>query len=516
VNHIALYLKDIYFGKKTGKLVFSRSGIEKVFFFQDGGLLFAKTNVSEERLGEILLRTGKITPEVYASIGKYIRPDLLLGEALVQNRVLSQRGLYDGVLAQMYAVILGCFVFFDGKFAFDFEERYLDREFQLRVSLPLLIEKGVRAMSFHPAIHSFFSGKTLIAREGELLFSLDEKERALWHRLDGSANIEYIMTWDASDPNWFWKSMFLLYSLGLAEFKDIPATVAIPEPPPAPAPEPEPPAAEASAPLPFSDEPLRSGDSEPAATPAEKAAAKDRDIDEAIYEAVELRKRMGTLDHRRLFGLSAAAGEADVKKAYFAMARRFHPDRFGRDLDPEMKKKIDELFDRITKSYKALSVPAGAAPAEPEPPASEGDKDPGKNADTRFRQGKTLYSQARYEESVQYLEEAVRLNDNKGDYFLLLALAQSKVRGASKKAEKNFLRAIELEPWNPEGIVGLGILYKKEGLTTRAKKQFERALEIEPGHQAAKQELESMGGGAEEKKGKSIFSADLFGSKKKK
>ena len=160
VNHIALYLKDIYFGKKTGCLTFSRTGIEKSFIFQDGGLLYAKTNVSEERLGEILLRTGKISPEVFAAIPRYVRPDMLLGESLVQNRVLTQRALYDGVLAQMYAVILGCFVFFDGTFTFQPQPRYLDAEFQLKVSLPLLIEKGVRAMAFHPAIHSFFSGKT--------------------------------------------------------------------------------------------------------------------------------------------------------------------------------------------------------------------------------------------------------------------------------------------------------------------------------------------------------------------
>ncbi|MCX6566516.1 MAG: DnaJ domain-containing protein [Candidatus Aminicenantes bacterium] len=514
MNHIAFYLKDIYFGKKTGKLTFSRTGIEKSFFFQDGGLLFAKTNVSEERLGEILLRTGKITPEVYAGISKYVRPDMLLGEALVQNRVLSQRGLYDGVLAQMYAVILGCFVFFDAKYAFDFQERYLDAEFQLRVSLPLLIEKGIRAMSFHPAIHSFFSGKTLIAKEGELLSSIDDKERALWQRLDGSSNIEYIMTWDASDPHWFWKSLFLLYTLGLAEFKDIPATVAIPMPPPVP----EPPPSYAATPPPFSDEPLRSGEPEKASKPVETAPGEaSKDIDESIYEAVELRKRMGSLDHYQLFGLSSSAGENDIKKAYFNMARKFHPDRFGRNLAPDLKKQIDDLFDRITKSYKALITPGAAAvPPEPDRAAEDADKDPGKSADTRFRQGKTLYSQARYEEAVQYLEEAVRMNDNKGDYFLLLALAQSKVHGFSKKAEKNFLRAIELEPWNPEAFVGLGILYKKEGLATRAKKQFERALEIEPGHQAAGQEMDSMGGGSEDKKGKSIFSSDIFGSKKKK
>ncbi len=526
MNHIALFLKDIYFGKKTGCLSFSRTGIEKSFLFQDGGLLFAKTNVSEERLGEILYRTGKISPDVFAGINKYLRSDMLLGEALVQNRVLTQRALYDGVLAQMYAVTLGCFVFFDGDFSFQPQERYLDAEFQLRVSLPLLIEKGVRAMAFHPAIHSFFSGKTLLAKESPLAAGIDERERALWNRLDGSANIEYIMTWDAADPNWFWKSMFLLYTLGLADFKDAAPTISIPEPPPAPPassmfmtsaeaaadaadaadiPEPLPPPKPAEQPHPV-----------PAAPPVVDEAA--REIDESLAEAIELRKRMGSLDHYQLFGISRAADEAEIKKAYFKFARKFHPDRFGRDLDPKQKAQIDELFDRITKSYKALSTPgAAAAPPEPPPPAAdEADKDPGKNADTRFRQGKTLYSQARYEEAIQYLEEAVRMNDNKGDYFLLLALSQAKVRGYSKKAEKNFLRAIELEPWNPEGIVGLGILYKKEGMTTRARRQFERALEIEANHQAAKSELESMDGKSDEKKSKGLFTSDLFGSKKKK
>lgn len=531
MNHIALYLKEIHFGRKTGKLSFSRTGIEKTFFFQDGGLLFAKTNVSEERLGEILLRTGKITPEVYARIGQLTKPDMLLGESLVQNRVLSQRGLYDGVLAQMYAVILGCFVFFDGKMVFEPQERYLDSEFQLRVNLPLLIEKGVRAMSFHPAIHALFSGKTLNPVEGELMSSLDERERALWSRLDGAANIEYIMTWDASDPNWFWKSMFLLHCLGLAEFKEGQPVCLIPDKPAppetaatAPAEKPKAETIPPLAPPPFSDEPLISApqspkEEKPAARARETGQAGDaaaRELKESVEDAIALRKRMGSLDHYQLFGVPSNADENTIKKAYFKMARKFHPDRYGRDLDPLVKRQIDELFDRITKSYKALTTPGAAAAPPEQPPADEADKDPGKNADTRFRQGKTLYNQARYEEAIQYLEEAVRMNDNKGDYFLLLALSQSKVRGYSKKAEKNFLRAIELEPWNPEGIVGLGILYKKEGLTTRAKRQFEKALEIESNHQAARQELESMGEKSEEKKGKSLFSADLFGSRKKK
>jgi tetratricopeptide (TPR) repeat protein len=144
------------------------------------------------------------------------------------------------------------------------------------------------------------------------------------------------------------------------------------------------------------------------------------------------------------------------------------------------------------------------------------DKDKSKNAEIRFRQGKTLMSQGRFEEAAMYLEQAVRFNDTKGDYYLLLAMAESKVDALSKKAERDFLRAIELEPWNAEGHVGLGRLYKKEGLLKRAKKEFERALEIEAGHKVARGELRDLAEGGEESKGlKGLFSKDIFGKKKK-
>jgi len=495
MNHVALSLKDIYFSKRTGRLAFSRGGIQKSFFFQDGGMLFAKSNVSEERLGEILLRTGKISAETHQQISRFVQPNLLLGESLVQNKALSQRDLYDGLLAQMYAIMLGCFVFFDGEIAFQDRERFLDAEFELRVSVPLLLERGVRSMSFHPALHAFFSGKTLVSKTGTFESYLDDKERALWSRLDGSKAIEYVMTREAAEPNWYWKTLLLFYTLDLADFKSAPGRETEVAPPPPPQ------MAEAETAI-----AKRGGDS------------KSEDLDARLYEALELRRKLGTLDQYQLLGLSRTADETEIKKAYFRLARLYHPDLFGRNLDPGMRSQIEELFDQITKAYRALSTRSSndVAPAAAAVKVEDEGKDFGKSADTRFRQGKTLYSQARYEEAVQYLEEAVRLKEDKGDYFLLLAMAESKIRGQSKKAERDFLRAIELEPWNPEAVIGLGLLYKREGMMTRAKRQFERAIEIDAQHPTARQELENMAGTGEDKKGhKGFFSTDIFGSKKK-
>jgi len=148
-----------------------------------------------------------------------------------------------------------------------------------------------------------------------------------------------------------------------------------------------------------------------------------------------------------------------------------------------------------------------------------GDEDKGKDvlkkADTKFRQAKTLYSQGRFEDAIILLEEVIRLNRLKGAYFLLLALTEMKIPSFRRKAEEHFLKAIELEPWNPECYIGLGVLYKQEGMNLKATKQFQKALEYDGEHEGALRELESLNVGQKKTGLKGLFSTSLFGSKKK-
>jgi len=201
------------------------------------------------------------------------------------------------------------------------------------------------------------------------------------------------------------------------------------------------------------------------------------------------------------------------------MARKFHPDRFDRKLLADFKGPIDEVFDNITRAYRTLSnkesrrvYDAKSAPAA----AQEDVQESYRRADIKFRQGKTLYGQGRYEEALAYLEEAIRIRRDKGDYYLLLAMCESKLKAYVQKAEQDFLKAIQLEPWNPEGYVGLALLYKSEGLKTKAIKQLEKALEAEPDHASAREALEELTGDRKKPAKGTFFGIDFFGSKKKK
>jgi hypothetical protein len=79
MRHIALSLRDIYLNKRTGSLFLKRAEVEKYFFSQDGQLVFVRTNLPGERLGEVLFRMEKLPPDAYANMNAYIEPKQSIG-----------------------------------------------------------------------------------------------------------------------------------------------------------------------------------------------------------------------------------------------------------------------------------------------------------------------------------------------------------------------------------------------------------------------------------------------------
>jgi DnaJ-class molecular chaperone len=59
------------------------------------------------------------------------------------------------------------------------------------------------------------------------------------------------------------------------------------------------------------------------------------------------------LDYFRLLGVDKAARIPEVKKAFFAIANKFHPDR-NRDADPQTTLAIYDIFKRLNEAYRVL------------------------------------------------------------------------------------------------------------------------------------------------------------------
>jgi curved DNA-binding protein CbpA len=478
MNHIAYHLHRIYLGKQNGVLTFKQGSVQKHLFFQDGDLVHAKTNVPEERLGEILFKLGKISDDAHGQLERYLEPHQTIGKTLTQKGLTSSRNVDDGLTYQMREIAMSLFPHFDAEITFQEKPSLAEESFSRKINVPYLIEDGIRKMKFHPDIQKNLTKKIPVPKDRTFQNLLTQEEKEMLDKITGEAASDALWRSLKYNPEFFWKSLYLFYCLNLIDFKGQPEV---------------------------------REEQQPESQPASPEAA------EQLEEILMFKEKLPTMNYYQILGVAKTASDEDIKKAYFLMARKFHPDRFSRSLPRETRVMVEEVFDQVTKAYRILSsrderkgydANISSAPEKKH-------QDPTKLAETKFRQAKTLFSREMFEEALILLEEAIRLRKNKGDYFLLLAMTEARIPTFRRKAEEHFLKAQELEPWNPEGYVGLGVLYKQEGMTTKATKQFEKALEYDDGHEIARRELGVLGKGEKKSGLKGILSMNIFGGKKK-
>jgi len=477
MEHIAVYLRNIYFTSRTGQLIVKYGGIQKHLYFNKGDLVFAKTNKPGERLGEVLFKLGKISEEAFSNIEKFIEPRQALGKSLLKKGMISERNLKDGLIYHIREITLNLFPVFNAEFIFQDKKGFDEEDLDIKIPTPHLIEDGVRIMNFHPSIKSFLQDKVLIPSSQGFQSLITEEEREILDKFQGSQTPAGLARALKIDTDFYWKSLYLAYCLNIVSFQD--------------------------------EELIRQEKRDPAATPVESS--------DSLDEFLELKDKLGSLNYYQLLNVPKSASQDEIKRAYFHQARRFHPDRFDRSIWAEHREAIDEVFDQITKAYRTLSKPEDRTAYDQKGATAvkEDDKDTLKKAEFRFRQAKTLFNQGRLEEAIVLLEDCIKFNKHKPDYYLLLAMAESKIPAFYRKAEADFIKSQELEPWSAEAFVGLGLLYKQEGLFTKATRQLQKAVEIDKDHVVARKELDLLQRGVKKAGLKGLMSMNIFGSKKK-
>src|SRR5574341_1844948 len=69
--------------KETGLLQLTRHKIEKTVYFQDGNIIFSRSNDPDDRLGPLMLRQNKITYRQLVNCEPRVSPEKRLGTILV-------------------------------------------------------------------------------------------------------------------------------------------------------------------------------------------------------------------------------------------------------------------------------------------------------------------------------------------------------------------------------------------------------------------------------------------------
>jgi curved DNA-binding protein CbpA len=87
---------------------------------------------------------------------------------------------------------------------------------------------------------------------------------------------------------------------------------------------------------------------------AEPAADLPPELLARLRDAAELHGALRTMNHYQLLGVTSQATTREVRAAYFALSKRFHPDAFFRKEIGGYRAKLESVFDALTGAYETL------------------------------------------------------------------------------------------------------------------------------------------------------------------
>jgi curved DNA-binding protein CbpA len=518
-NPLAEIVREIGAAALSGALRLARERVKAVVYAQGGAVVYARSNLRAHRLAECARRAGTVDEKKLSAVVTEMMSDAAAGAALVESRALTHEGLTQLRVRQVLDVLRPALLWTDGDWSFDPRARLVE-DVGVRFDHQQLLLEGARRMPAEFCAARLDDPEEMIAPAPAqpTHLQLSPVEAFILSRADAPARLgELVLLCGMPEA----QTLHGIYALALCGFLARQRwTLAL--------------AAETStrsesAGATTAMYNTTSTNVAGALTP--RAATREGDAQTADAAAGEtdtraeidaLLARTSDANHYDLLGVDRNAAVADIKRAYYALAKRFHPDRFRRAADEETRAQIEAAFAKIARAYETLRdsrerasydsklnarivEPAGAASQRRGVATStDGNYKPRSaidptqtsqyRAETSFQQGLASMQRGDAAAARLYFGEAVRLAPQQARYHALYGRALATDAPTRRQAEAELRTAVTLDPRNVSYYVSLAELYVAVGLQRRAEGELERALSLEPQHVAARQMLERMKG----------------------
>lgn len=466
-----------YIQDQTGKKV-----VKKVYF-RNGDIVFAASTLEEDRLGDVLLRDGKLTqPQFDASTEIIKATGKKQGAVLVELGFIKPQDLVNGVKDQVKRIILTLFTLRMGNYRFDEAPLPMADIIPLQMSTGNLILEGVNGLDWQVVRKSLPAPTTIVrpATDPSTLFqdaSLTEEQKTVFSFIDGKRSIEEICSLSGAGDFNALKAMHLLLALRMAEIGE----------------------SKSEREMEFAREAVRMAARVEVLREENKAEAPARSAEPEIIASREMIVKafdaLEKQDHYQVLGVTVASTSADLKKAYFRLAKSYHPDRHFDPAMADLKQKLEALFDRIHKAYTILSDQVKRAEydlaAKKSPKAPEGGefvekkaegyqedyKEKVQRAAEQFNSGMKEFKTGNYWGAVEAFTWATRLDPIKAPYFFYHGICLANIPRRKHEAEESLQKALELDPTKVEYHIELSNLYIRNGLKAKAVGVLTAALE---------------------------------------
>lgn len=491
----------------SGSFRLASGDSKAIIYLKNGVAVFAVSNLRQHRLVELLVEKGLVTKQQLADCSNF-NNDFELAETL-KSRDLITRPMLDSVFVeQVRSIVEATLSWNSGTWTFNHLSRAKD-SLEYRVDLPqVLIEFG-RSMSEAIIVGRF--------RSFEERFGLREKipenvglrpqEAFVLSRLDRTLMpVKAIFTISGVSNTETLKSLYFLWLGNFVVRKGwnsafsesrilemINARLSLKKS-----------ASEVSHSV------LRAPEVT-AETPKEVPAKTDsgeagRNASEEARELKDYLKRIEEAEsYYEILDVPVSAKTAEIKAAYFNMAKKYHPDRYHKSTDADVQKSVQEAFTEIARAYDTLKDDStrevydfklrkylnSTGPAS-FTPVSSATEDQAEVARTQFEQGFDHIMRDELADATQFLARAVHLAPDNARYHAYYGKALSHDPAQRHAAESEIRMALKLDPNNPGYRIILVEFYIQFNLMKRAEGELQRMLQQFPGNKEATALLDSL------------------------
>lgn len=203
------------------------------------------------------------------------------------------------------------------------------------------------------------------------------------------------------------------------------------------------------------------------------------------------------LDHFEILGLSHAATFEEIERAYQRLSGLFSEPRLAALGNDESAAQARELRRRFDHAHEVLTDYAKRHEYESrgfkEADETEKVEQPPDTARKIFAKARALFAKKEFALALELAEKALAI-DPRAEYHQLRGLCLMNIRHRRHEAEAALLKATEIEPWNANHFLALGMMFYNEKLPQRALVYFKKTLELDSGNAQAREKLEAITG----------------------
>jgi hypothetical protein len=223
-------VQDLAKQKWSGVMTLTHQGVRSVVV-HEGRLVFATSSNPDDRLGELLLRRGRLSLRQLLEAGSAVRPGKRLGTILVEQGVLGPKDLVAAVIEHTQEIIYGAFQWTEGLFRLE-PGAAPDESITLNIRTPDLIFEGIRRIEAWSRIDRGMGGlearfqRAPGALEIARVMTLPAAHLQILGTLEGDLSVEVICAASSLSSFEVCRTLWAFDVIGLVRRTDTPAAEA--------------------------------------------------------------------------------------------------------------------------------------------------------------------------------------------------------------------------------------------------------------------------------------------------